>query len=89
MKPEIMLQRLGACARMESPPTVRVSNQVMRRLRLMQPDVEERYTEFSLGWMAAAGSGVAAITLTAAFLAWNTLSDPLMYLLMEFTVDFL
>ena len=89
MKPEMLLQRLGARARMESPPQVRVSNQVMRRLRMMQPEVEERTQEFSLGWMAAVASGIAAITLWGAVIAWNALSDPLMHLLAEFTEELL
>ncbi|HBF33109.1 TPA: hypothetical protein DDW35_00970 [Candidatus Sumerlaeota bacterium] len=89
MKPEILLQILGTRARMELPPTVRVSNQVMRRLRMMQPEAEDRTKEFSLGWMAVAASGVATVTLWGAFLAWNNLSDPLTHLLTEFTVDFL
>jgi len=89
MKPEILLQRLGARARMESLPQVRVSNQVMRRLRMMQAEVEERAQESSLGWMAAVASGVAAITLWGAIIAWNAMSDPLTHLLVTFTEELL
>lgn len=67
------MDKLVAKAREEQPPSVSVSDRVMRSLQ-QQPALDDG----PLCWLALIGGGVAIAMAAIAVVAWNSLLDPFM-----------
>ena len=68
------LGRLAEAARLDAPPALDVSGQVMRTIRRRRA----RTPNVVLGYFAAAAAVAAAVVVIAALQSWQGMQDPLL-----------